>query len=774
MARLKTSSGQFGLMGGICRTASDCILAREPSPASPAARWKGSLYLLAEPVPEGGRGYQAARRVVTEIAQAYYAATSPSITTCLTRAFREANLNLFRHNMAVSGHEKITIGVTAAVVRGEELFLAQVLPGQAYVVHQGRVQPFPSSPSWDPEAATMPTVARLLAMGWSEDVQIEFFHSALQAGDSFCLCTSNIGRTLGKADAEQVLLYQEPADVVEHLYRRVHQQGFAEAGAMVVELQPALSRQATAFFSKAGLQERARLVGETISAFGGFLGGEVRRLFQRPKAAGRRPPKVRPRPRPAPPREPEIPPPLARPKPSGPWWKTALQSLRGLFRPRSPFPPLERPKMRIRAPRERRRIGPYFLGAAALIVLSLLIFFTIQGTRARQETLLRELIEETKTKVAQAGQTTDLKEANDLLAEAEQALLSNLTPDRPQPSLEYALHDLRAERDRINHVVRFLELEEVVGSQTMSATMAQEGFPAPCTHCVFQDLIMIGESVYVLEGEQGAVYLYDRPNNLFSPILWPGMRIQGRPVGPILDIAALSRPRDCLPDEAATTWLAAVDADHWLYLHHSGQWESYALSSGSPWNAGQIDMEGYIGNVYILKGEPGQVSKYYCNAYELRPEAWVKDSRAARVGEAVDMTIDGSIYLVLQDGTAQILSRGLLERTISFQDYKARIYPSTLVVVNSYTNVDSEFLYLVDSYGGRVIQLRKEGGPALVRDLRGPTDDDLVDVRAVVIREQQGLCYLVAGHSLYRAVLPPLVAEPAPTTGPASTRAPTP
>lgn len=774
MARLKISSGQFGLIGGICRATSDCILAREPSPASPAARWKGSLYLLAEPVPEGGRGYQAARQVIAEIAQVYYAATSPSITTCLARAIREANLNLFRHNMAVSGHEKITVGVTAAVVRRDELFLAQVLPGQAYVVHQGRVQPFPSSPSWDPEAATLPTVARLLAMGWSEDVQIEFFHSALQSGDSFCLCTSNIGRTLGKEDAEQILLYQDPADVVEHLYRRVHQQGFAEAGAVVAELEPAISRQGASFFSKAGLQERAQLAGETLSTFGGFLVGEARRIFLRPKAAGRRPAKARPRPRPAPPREPEIPPPLVRPKPSAPWWRRAPQALQRLFRPREPFPPLERPKMRIQAPKERRRIGPYFLAAAALLVLVLLVFFTIQGTRARQETLLRELIAGAQAKVAQAGQTNDLQEANQLLDDAERELLSKLDPQRPQPSLEYALHDLRAERDRINHVVRFLELEEVVSTQAMSATMSQEGFPAPCVDCAFQDLVMIGESVYVLEGEQGAVYLYDRPNNLFSPILWPGMRIQGRSVGPILDIAALSRPQDCLPEEAATTWLAALDADHWLYLHHSGQWESYALFSNSTWSAGEIDLEGYLGNVYVLKGEPGQISKYYCNAYELRPEAWIKDPRAARAGEAVDMVIDGAIYLALQDGSVQIFSRGLLERTISFQDYKPRVYPSTLLVVSSYTDVESDYLYLADRYGGRVIQLRKEGGPAFVRDLRGPTDDDLVDIRAVVVRERQGLCYLLTGHGLYRGVLPPLAAEPAPSPVPTPTKTPTP
>ena len=125
MTRLKTSSGQFGLIGGICRATSDCILVEEPSPISPAGRWKGSLYILAEPVPERGRGYHSASQAIKEISEAYYSCTSTSVTTCLTRAIRQANESLLQHNMEVSGHEKVTIGITCAVVRGKELFLAQ-------------------------------------------------------------------------------------------------------------------------------------------------------------------------------------------------------------------------------------------------------------------------------------------------------------------------------------------------------------------------------------------------------------------------------------------------------------------------------------------------------------------------------------------------------------------------------------------------------------------------------------------------------------------------
>ena len=403
MTRLKTSLGQFGLIGGICRSSSDCIFIQEPSPVSPAARWKGNLYILAEPAAEGSRGYQAARQLGADIAQAYYAATSLSITTCLSRAIREANRALFQHNMQVSGHEKVTIGVTCAVVRGNELLIAQVMPGQAYIVHQGRLRAFPTSPSWDPQAATMPTGSRLFAVGWAEDdVAVEFFHSSLQSGDNFCLCTTNVGRALGKEEAGQILVYQKPADIVEQLYRRVHQLGFGEAHAMVVELQPAISRQAASPLSMAGLRERAQIVGQTVGALGTLLAGEVRRLFQRPKIAGTRPRKpAQPRPRPAP--TPETPP-LARPRPPEPLPRAALSAIQKLFQPKTRYPSLERPRMRIRAPKERRNLTPYLLGALALIVLGGLAFLVVRGTQQRREALLTQLLERTSQQVASAGE----------------------------------------------------------------------------------------------------------------------------------------------------------------------------------------------------------------------------------------------------------------------------------------------------------------------------------------------------------------------------------
>jgi len=769
MTRLKMSSGQFGLIGGICRESSDCILAEEPSALSSAGRWKGSLYILAEPVVEGGRGYQVARQIIAEIAQAYYACTSPSVTTCLARAIRKANLGLFQHNMQVSGHEKVTVGVTCAVVHRDELFLAQVLPGQAYAVHKGRIKAFPLNPSWDPEATTVPTMARLLAVGWSETVSPEFFHSPLDSGDVFCLCSSNIGRFLGHEEAEQVLLYQEPADVIEQLYRRVHQQGFSEAHAIVVEVQPAMSRQAGSLFSLPGLQERARLAGESLAGWGSMLAGEARRIFQRPKKP--RPRHVRvPRPRPKPEPKPETAP-LVRPKPPEPWWVTLQQKVYGLFHPEARYPRLERPRLRIKPAPKRRNIVPYLLAAAAVIVLGIVVTLIVVGLREQEDSRVNLLLEQTREQIdnarqiAQSEQAGDITRANTILKQAEEDLLQALSPGSPNPQVELLLQDLRDERDRINDVTRFEEVELLVDLNTLSTTMAMQGFTAGCSNeCLLRDVAVVNEAIYLLEDTKGTIYLYSPASNQVSPFLWEGMelRLEGRTyeVGTILDIAPLTRVPETGPTE---NWLAVIDADRWLYLNRGDQWEIYILVGDDTWEGRAVDLEGYDGFVYVLRGMANNILKYYREAFLLEPIIWIERPAQVRLTDAIDMVIDGYIHLLLKDGTVQVLAHGKLDHELTYD-----VYPSTVVANQVFVDLEdleSPYVYVADRYG-RIIQLRKEGEPAFVRQLWGPEDGDLRNLRAAVVREQEGLFYLAVGSTLCRGILPSLIPDLSPEASP--------
>ncbi|MBN1483319.1 MAG: hypothetical protein JXA37_01230 [Chloroflexia bacterium] len=766
MGRLKTYSGQFGLIGGICRADSDCIYIEEPAAFSSTSRWKGSLYILVDPAVEGGRSHQIAREITQQIKKSYYNCSSPSITTCLSRSIQKANEILFQRNLEVSGQEKVTLGLTCAVVRGKELFLAQILPGQAYIIHQGQIQALPLNPSWDPEATTMPMMTRLSTLGWTEDVPIEFFHSALDTGDIFCLCSSNIGRSLGKEEAEQTLLYQQPDDVVEQLYRRIHQQGFKEAHAIVVEMQSALGEAARSPFSLEGLQERSRLIGEGLQAWAGSLSGEFRRLWQHPRRP--RPPQPARRPKPKV-ETPEIVP-LARPKPKQPWWKTLPQQARAILTPRAR---LERPRMHIRSRQEKSRLLPAALiGLTLILILVLIISLVHRESERRQDEVVRDLIEQAEAKITLALQSDNQTEANQILDQAEQLLQQALETGRANLQVELALTNLQEERDRINGVSRFQQLDLLVDISAMSQTLDLADFVGLCQeNCALRDVVTVGDSVYFLEEEKGTVYLYTPATNALSPLLWAGQEVKGHPASAIQAIARLERPKDCISGGESEDWLALVDSNRWLYLHREGEWESYALSSESDWSNRAIDLEGYEGNIYVLRGALDQILKYYCNAYELAPASWADDPRHLQIDKSVDMAIDGHIYLLQQDGKVLDLLRGELERTLTYL-----VYPKTLVPVQIWTAEQSDYIYLADRYAGRIIQLRKEDGerPVLARELRSPNEGELWGLQAIAVREEQGLFYIAAGSGLYRAVAPSFTPDMEPEETPAPTATPLP
>ncbi|MGC8872977.1 MAG: hypothetical protein ACP5SI_00835 [Chloroflexia bacterium] len=754
MTRLKASSGQFGLIGGICRTTSDSILVVEPGPTSLRERRKGSLYLVAEPSLEGVRSALVLRQVLTEVSQAYYDCPSPSITTCLNRAIQQANRSLLQRNLEVSAHEKLTVGITCAVVRESEVFLAQVLPGQAYLVHQGRLMAFPLNPSWSPETATLPTVTRLLALGWEEEVRPEFFHSPLAAGDVLCLCSSNIGRFLSREEAEQLLLYQDPGDVVEQLYRRLHAQGFTDAHALVVSLQPAAGRAAAPFWTAAGLQERMRQAGETLAGWAAFIGSEVRRLLTAPSRP--RPKPARKRAAPPQPPTPEIPT-LVRPQPSIPWWKSLIEAFH-----LQPGPPrLERPRLRIRGPREKRRLlVPLLLGAGALLILALLVGLIVQQNQRAQDARTFSRIEKAEQLVQQATEARDPVAANQFLDEAERLLAETQSSRRTRTELERATTKVRSTRDQINQVLRLApeEMVPLIRAETLSATVAAAGFAGGCAQgCLWRDLVVLDDALFLLEEQHGTVYV--STTGELRPLLGPGAR-DGPATEGIVAIARLERPADCgLPDQPPIVpWLAAVDAAHHLYLYRHGTWETYELTAEGSWKARAVRLEGFQGNVYVLRGDPGQILKFPCNAYALRID-WLgeeeSDPQRGPAERAVDLAIDGAIHLLQPDGSVLTFRGGRREATLTY-----RVYPSEISPAAIDTDPDATFIYVADRRG-RVLQLRKEGQPVFVQQIRGPSDDDLLYLQAIVVQESQGTLYLLTERGVFRARLP-LAPSPAP------------
>ena len=203
----------------------DTIRPHEPSIGA-ILRSKGSLYLLVT-APSGGHRLRDATRLVADtIENEYYYDESAGIRVCLQKAIRNANKRLAhggdRFGIGRGGDGGGPIGVAAAVVRGNELYVSTVGPAEAYLIRQARLSTLP-----DPHRDRgLPT----------DGLEPDVWRGEIAVGDSLVLVSPNVVSKVGPEELKDALVTLHPQSAMEHLHHRfVAADGEGSDGALAVE-----------------------------------------------------------------------------------------------------------------------------------------------------------------------------------------------------------------------------------------------------------------------------------------------------------------------------------------------------------------------------------------------------------------------------------------------------------------------------------------------------------------------------------------------------------
>jgi hypothetical protein len=209
-------SSQLSLVEGERQPTSEALLVVEPaSPFAPEAR-KGRLYLVIEPATAVAHPAPAYQLVARTVRKTFYEDPSSSVTSALRTALRAANKALYEYNVAQSLRNRATFGLSCAVIKGDDFYLAQVAPSQAYLATQGRLRAFPNPVSW----GTTRSGAAMLPgkpLGTSLFVEPELYRSTLGLGDCILLGSSSLNPLLDRTVAQELLAEHDPATVLDQL-----------------------------------------------------------------------------------------------------------------------------------------------------------------------------------------------------------------------------------------------------------------------------------------------------------------------------------------------------------------------------------------------------------------------------------------------------------------------------------------------------------------------------------------------------------------------------
>ncbi len=276
MPGYETRTSQFGLVSGIRQPISDLITVVEPgSLFAPEAR-KGRLYIVVEANQEMARSLPACQLVARTVRKVFYADSSFSVTAALRAALRAANKHLYQHNIKVTSHQRAQVGITCAVIKGADLFIAQIAPAQAYVWADGNLRALPAPPSWNDAHISAAPFSKPQALGSSLFVEPELYRCQLHPGDALALCSSNVGPLFSREDIARTLHFQDPEAAAESLHTLCRQHAVREAQAIIIEVLPPLSPAArNAPLSPRGVGERGRLVLRSLGDWFSGLTGEA-------------------------------------------------------------------------------------------------------------------------------------------------------------------------------------------------------------------------------------------------------------------------------------------------------------------------------------------------------------------------------------------------------------------------------------------------------------------------------------------------------------------
>ncbi|MFQ3683683.1 hypothetical protein [Roseiflexus sp.] len=274
-----TRSSPFGLVSGIPQPKSDLTLVVTPaSPFAPEAR-KGQMHIVVEADQDVSRGRDACLLVIRTIRRVFYEDPSFSVTSALRKAILAANRALYQQNFNAPPQKRAVVGLTCAVIKDRDLFIAQVAPAQAYVMAEGRLRALPANAAWGGTAIPF----RSRALGASLTIEPDLYRAVLRPGDGVLICTSNLSDALSRDEVTRLLREAEPDDTVRGITELCHHHQITDAHGIVAMTFARLSPAAQASpFSAAGVNERVRV---TFSGFAERLaraGAEVVWLLRGP------------------------------------------------------------------------------------------------------------------------------------------------------------------------------------------------------------------------------------------------------------------------------------------------------------------------------------------------------------------------------------------------------------------------------------------------------------------------------------------------------------
>ncbi|MGB5932902.1 MAG: hypothetical protein WBH57_07540 [Anaerolineae bacterium] len=707
---LRTEIAQGRMIEGVWQERPPNLeVAAKPSFAALRPR-KGTLHILVE-VAGPPRRDEISRQLVNIVQDEYFRVPG-GITNGLRQAIRAANRFLYQRNQELSEGMPYVAGISCAVLSDAHLYLGQGGPAFACVVRRDEMRALPhlpgayvqhpedASPAWrvPGQAASEGEEERLplSPLGVEERLaEVGLYHHRLEAGDVVVLCSPTLPEQVGQKEFREALA-PGAKEALANLAELVEGGDFSAIVIKVSEEIPRPPEEAVrAPEVMVGLAEArkgffSRLEeSDLLGDIGERLRGGLSALAQ------------------------------------------ALGTLTRRMLPEeyAREPPITSTRRARRERLTRRQKRNLFIILGLLLVVGIVAVWGAGRWRAReaQEALFQDILTQAEERLTRALAATDPSVAREFLAAA-QSLLEEAREMKPDhPDIE-GLESRALERlDELDQVTRLALRKPFEFPEARSAPLrvvAQEN------------------DLYILDGGVDRLYRY-RWSEAARTLQTPpegAILIDSKEQGELLDIVWLEpgggRERGAL---------LILKSDGLLEYDPLKGLSSLSVVETASWQEPRR-AGGFEGNFYLLDTGAKRILKYLPTDrdYNSAPLHYIVE---AEFESAVDMVIDGDIYVLLAEGVIMKFTAG--ERKPFVVEGLERGFSNPLAI---FTNQGTDHIYVVES--GRIVELSKEG--RFVRQLRPSREEEeaFQELSTVFVDEGKGRLFILSGKRPYLADLP--------------------
>lgn len=259
----------------------------------------------------------------------------------------------------------------------------------------------------------------------------------------------------------------------------------------------------------------------------------------------------------------------------------------------------------------------------------------------------------------------------------------------------------------------------------------------------------------------GNLYRLNPESAQMQMMLEEGREIEGIRVGSLFGVAYDGNFL-VVTDGRALFFASSTDGAIWQAM------EMEEINNQGPWEPGPI--AAYNENMYLMVREFRNIYVFATDANQqvVAPADWVSVGDRVNLNIAVDMTIDGNIYVLLEDGQVITYRSGLEIHRFDLPGFDFRSQDPVAIISGPTTG----YIYVVvedQDGGGRVIATDSEGENAVIMELpigfdTGGADvmDPFENVQDIVVDEPSGTLYLINGDAVwsFNYTLPALPDDP--------------